>query len=158
MDEKTIACGELRGFLEAFARFNDKTNHVYSFNFFTLPHAESVAESVKAWFGGNEIEVTATAVEDWQAIVRGLFGRWLFQFQDLRSDHLADPRRSFSLSDDSGRNAILDWLIATLDKAVRPTMVWSIAVVTTWFYECAWDDLVFDSPEERFLLHLGVSD
>src|SRR5687767_2996969 len=90
----------LQWFLHAFAWFNHKTTYVYTLTLDVIPKPGSVRQAIEGHFQGTLDELTLAPVENWPAFVRGLLGRWLFQFSDPSMDHLADPRSSFSLFDD----------------------------------------------------------
>ena len=109
----------LQGFLHAFAWFNSKTDHGYTLTLDVLPKPGSAREAIKGHFRGEWDELTLTPVEDWSAFVRGLLGRWLFQFSDRSMDHLEDPRESFSLFHDHFRGMLLDELMGRLSGLMR---------------------------------------
>jgi hypothetical protein len=156
--DSEIAYGELRGFLEAFARLNDKADHSYTFTFDWLPKPQDIGSAIKAWFDGQATKVATTLIEEWSPEVRNIFRRWLFQYQVSTKDHLVDPNNTFSLSHDSGREALLDHVMMAIGRVVQPLSVWKVNVETIGFYECAWEDIAFEGADFSYLLHLGVSD
>jgi hypothetical protein len=92
-----VALGELRGCLEAFARFNDKTNHGCTFTFDRLPRAANVGKAVELFFRGEATKVALTRMDDWPQEVKAIFKLWLFQFQVAGMAHLVDRGKNFSL-------------------------------------------------------------
>lgn len=140
-----LASGELRGFLEAFARLNDKTNHGCTFTFDRLPEARTVSKAIELLFRGEATRVTVTPIENWPQALRAIFKLWLFQFQVTGMAHLVDRNKSFALSYDQGRGQIIDWVMERLDRIVQPAAVWKVEVETKSFYECGVDDIVFES-------------
>jgi hypothetical protein len=148
----------LQGFLHAFEWFNHKTNYVAALTLDILPKPRTVRQAVEAHFGDDLAGLTLTPVEDWPGFVRGLLGRWLFQFDDPLMDHLEDPRGSFSLFRDSFRGMMLDGVMGRLAGAVRPTAVWTARVETRGWYECSYEDVAFEEPDRVLYLHTGCSD
>lgn len=158
MTDEEIAFGELRGCLLAFARFNDKTNHGCTFTFDCLPQATSVRQSLERFFRRQATKVVLTQLEDWSQTVRALFQTWFFQFQVPLMGRLVDRGKTFSLSHDSGRESLLDWVMNRLEAVVGQAIAWKVDVQTSDFYECGWDDVAFETAEGSYLLHFGVSD
>ena len=148
----------LQGFLHAFAWFNHKTNYGYTFTLDVIPKPGSVREAIEGHFRGELDELTLAPVEDWPGFVRGLLGRWLFQFSDPSMDHLEDPRESFSLFHDHFRGMLLDEAMGRLSGVVTPTAVWRVEVRTRGWYECHYGDLAFEEPGRVVYLHAGFSD
>jgi hypothetical protein len=56
--DSDLALAELRGSLEAFARFNNKTNHGYTFTLDVLPLTGSIEQSIKCSFGDDVTKVS----------------------------------------------------------------------------------------------------
>jgi hypothetical protein len=148
----------LQGFLHAFAWFNNKTNHGYTFTLVTVPKPLSVRQALERHFGGELDGLVLAPVEDWTGFVRELMGRWLFQFSDPSSDHLQDPRESFSLFHDHFRGMVLDEVMARLTAVINPSAVWKVEVRLRGWYECYYDDLAFEEQERVLYLHAGFSD
>jgi hypothetical protein len=117
-----------------------------------------VREAVEGRFPVKVDGLTLTPIADWPAHVRGLLGRWLFQFADRTGDHLADPRRSFSVFDDHFRGMLLDEAVGRLSAAVNPLAVWGVEVRTSGWYECRYEDLAFEEAGQVLYLHAGHSD
>jgi hypothetical protein len=103
-------------FLCAFAWFNNKANHCYTFAE-AVPKPGSVREAVEGRFPVEVDGPTLTPVADWPARVRGLLGRWPFQVAEPTREHLADPRRSFSVFGDHFRGMLLD---EAVDQSTSP--------------------------------------
>ncbi len=152
------ALGRLQGFLDAFARLNDKTDHSYSFEYHRLPQAATATDAVKAVFGADLKSLEVTPLIDWPQAARRVLRKWLFEFQCVRDDHLVDKYEAFLLSDEVGRVELLDDVLKMLIAVGHPTAVWQLNVETKRWYEGAWDDIVFETANGTYLLHLGVSD
>jgi hypothetical protein len=148
----------LQGYLHAFAWFNNKCNHGYTFTLEILPKPASVQEAIKSYFGGELESLTLAPISDWRGFVRALLSRWLFQFGDSSMDHLEDLRNSFSLFDDDFREMLLDEMVNRLSISLNPSSVWKVEVDTRGFYECHYEDLAFEEPDRVVYLHLGLSD
>jgi hypothetical protein len=148
----------LQGFLHAFAWFNHKTNYGYTFTLDVVPKPGSVREAIEGHFRGTLEELTLAPVEDWPGFVRGLLGRWLFQFDDRTRDHLKDPRKSFSLFNNHCRGMLLDEAMGRLSRVVSPQAVWKVEVGTRGWYECCYEDLAFEEAGRVVYLHAGFSD
>jgi hypothetical protein len=92
--------------------------------------------------------------------LREVFGRFLFLYQVLQGDHLVDPRRSFLLMDESGRQGLLDELMGMV-RSLGTTAGWRVwpslecGDLREW---CFQDDVVLAFSSGLCLLHFGVSD
>jgi hypothetical protein len=148
----------LQGFLHAFAWFNNKTNYGYTFTLDVLPRPTSVREAVEQHFEGDLESLTLTAVEDWRLHVKDLLARWLFEFRNPVTDHLKDPRQSFSLFHEHFREMLLTEVLGRFSDAVHPKAVWKVDVRTLGWYECWYEDLAFEESDCVLYLHLGHSD
>jgi hypothetical protein len=154
-----LTFGELRGFLNAFAMFNDKSDNGYSFSFERLPPAADACSAIERYFGEVLESVSATPMADWQQTIRRIVRQWLFEFQDASStQHLSDQRKTFALSHDWGRERAVDWIVKEMVQLMGDPTAWKVEVRTKRFYECAWDDIVFISTDSVYFLHFGVSD
>lgn len=156
--EATISLSELRGFLEAFAMFNTKCDHGYTFSIEQLPVAQTHSRSIQLHFRDETASASLEPMRDWEQQLPEILGQWLFQFQDERMSHLVDTRRDFSLTHAFGREHAMDWIMSRLTTKIRPTKVVIADIVLSNFYECAWKDIVFEVGEVWCLMHLGVSD
>jgi hypothetical protein len=148
----------MQGFLRAFAWFNHKADHGYTFELDILPKPGSVRQAIEAHFGGNVEDLALAPVEDWPVFLRGYWGRWLFQFGRRDMDHLTDPRYSFSLFNEHLRGVMVDELMGRFAPAVRPSAVWEVQVRTRDWYECEYEDVAFEEPDRVLYLHAGHSD
>ena len=158
--DRDTALGELRGLLEAFARVNDKADHGYDFSIVALPRASTVVAAIEQAFAGEARRVVATPVHDWKPALRAALESWLFQFRSASTGGalLVDAHQQFALSDERGREAVLDWAMERLAILGPMSQVWRIDIETKRFYECAWADFALETMDGTFLLHLGVSD
>jgi hypothetical protein len=152
-----LTYGELRGLLQAFAWFNEKVNHSCTFTFDEMPKPGTVDNAVEEYFRrlfqAPAGEVVLTPLPDWSEVVRKLLDDWLFRFQDL-----IDPAAVCALTHRESRQSFLNKVITRLTNTIRPIAVWSVQTKPTEFYECAWDDIAFETNDRVFLLHLGASD
>lgn len=153
-----VAFGELRGFLKAFALFNDKCDHGYTFLLDRLPKAASLRESIEPYFGDDATKVVLSSVENWSQAVAAKLKHWLFQFQASDFAQLEDRSKRFSLSHDCWRESEIQLVVKKLEDVIHPIAVWKVEVEPKGFYECEWDDIAFETAAGSYLLHLGVSD
>ncbi len=154
-----VRFGELRGYLEAFADLNGKTNHGYTFEIDRLSPDGSIVDAIKLWVRDKAARVTVEPVDDAGRAAKSMFERWLFEFQDPHGPRLDDTNSDFEVSNDRGRERIIDRLLERIAAATCATSVWIVHVRTeSSFYACAWDELAFEGPKGRFILHLSVSD
>lgn len=51
-----------------------------------------------------------------------------------------------------------DEILETMIRVSQATRLWKVTCDTTDWYECSWDDFLFESEKQVFVLHLGVSD
>jgi hypothetical protein len=156
--EAAIALSELSGFLEAFAMFNTKCDHGYTFSIEQLPIAQTFNRSIQLYFRDETASASLEPMSDWVQQLPDILGQWLFQFQDERMSHLVDTRRDFSLTHAFGREHAIDWIMSRLTTKIRPTKVAIADIALSGFDECAWKDIVFEVGESWYLMHLGVSD
>lgn len=155
----------LEGFLKAFEWFNNKTNHGCSFDIYQIKKSADVPTALAAHFNLLPSDFRVEPLADRQACLREVFTRFLFLFQDpvggkKYGDYLTDPRRSFSLMTEWGRQQLLDELVAMV-RSLSPSAAWRVVAslecgeLREW---CFQDDVVLELPNELCLLHLGVSD
>jgi hypothetical protein len=149
----TLALGELRGLLAAFAWANQKCDHSCTFTVEELPAGVDVRESLVRHFGDLANRVCVVALADWREIIGDALQRWLFRFDDL-----VIPKAVCALTDEQSRREIVDAVIDALIVGLQPMEVWQVEVEPRGFYECAWEDFAIRSRSGLFLLHLGVSD
>jgi len=155
----------LQGFFCAFGWFNSKTDRGYTFTFDVIPKPSSVREAIGQHFAGELKQLELTLLEDWPSACRELLTEWLFEFNSpaiTPTDHayyeLKDPHRSFSLSHDYFREMLLSEVQQRLAAAVKPIAVWKASVALRRWYECRYDDIVFEENDRVLYLHFGESD
>ncbi len=154
-DVATLAYGELRGFLRAFEALNAKTNHSYTFSFDAIPKTDDVSTAIQQRL--EDCRVETRRIDDWVSETKRILERWLFAYQDP-TGRLEDQHRTFALSHESSRRALVDTVMEMLKAIVTPLNAWRVEVQTKQFYECAWDDIAFEDERYVYFLHLGVSD
>jgi hypothetical protein len=158
-DVRTILV-RLEGLLKAFEWINHKTNHGCNFFICQMPKAESVPVALADYFKLKPSDFRVEPIADVDRGMRDVFGRFLFLFQDPHGDHLVDPRRSFSLMDEFGRQSLLDELAGVV-RSLGTTAAWRIRAsldcgeLREW---CFQDDVVLELAEGFCLFHFGVSD
>ena len=156
--ETTLA--RLDGFLKAFEWVNHKTNHGCSYFVLPLPAAAGVSESLGELFKLPPSAFRVEAIADVDGELRAVFARFLFLFQEPHGDHLVDPRRSFSLMHDFGRDGLLDELAGVV-RSLGVRSAWQVVPslecdeLREW---CFQNDVVLEWTDGRCLLHFGVSD
>lgn len=150
------AMSELRGYLHAFALFNDKSDHQFSFFIEVLPHADDVDKAIRKSFGAELEWVRVQPIQDWEQEVIRVLTSWLFHFQEPYAAPFMDKRKKFSLANAEGREPALKFIMDRLRPIIE--CAFRVQLQTKGWYECQWDDIVLQGESERYLLHLGVSD
>jgi hypothetical protein len=159
-EDARLILARLAGFLKAFEWVNHKTNHGCSYAVYQMPKAASVAAALADYFKLQPSDFRVEPIADVDREVREVFTRFLFLFQDPHGDHLVDPRRSFALMDESGRQRLLDELVGVV-RSLGTTAAWRVwpslecGDLREW---CFQDDVVLEFPSGLCLLHFGVSD
>jgi hypothetical protein len=161
-EDASTTLARLDGFLKAFEWVNQKTNHGCNYFVLALPPAATVADALADRFGLRPSDFRVEAIPDDDRELRAVFARFLFLFQDPHGDHLSDPRQSFSLTHDSGREQLLDELAGML-RSLGASAAWRVlphqgqecGELREW---CFQDDVVLELPGRMCLLHFGVSD
>jgi hypothetical protein len=157
-DARTVLA-RLDGFLKAFEWMNHKSDHGCNYFVVTLPGADDVAVAIAERFSGRPADFHVEAIADVDGELRNVFRRFLFLFQDTHGDHLVDRRRSFSLTHDFGRKALLEHL-AGMMRSIGVRAAWRVRPPESCgeLYECFQDDIVLAYSDGLCLLHFGVSD
>ncbi len=145
------------GMLEAFAWFNEKADHFYTFSLEPIPKPAALETALTSYFGEPR-SIQLTPIEDWRAEVRVLLNRWLFECFEGMGHRLLDPKKQFALSHQDARETLVGKVIDVFAAGFSPLRSWRVLVDFESFYECAWDDLAFEEEERVVLLHLAVSD
>ncbi len=160
-----LILARLEGFLQAFARLNDKTNHGCTFTVYQLPKGANAQAALAAYFKAQPSEFRVTRLTDWEREARQVFSRFLFLFRDPIAgreygDYLVDPHSSFVLMSEPGRQSLLDDLAAVF-HSLAIAAAWRVVPspncqdLREW---CFQEDLLLELPDRLCLLHLGVSD
>ncbi len=128
VEDAGIILARLGGFLQAFARFNDKTKHDCRFEVYQLPKRADAPSALAEFFKAQRSDFRLTPLADWEREAREVFDRFLFLFRDpvagrAYGDYLVAPHGSFVLLSGSGRQSLLDELAA---------VVRSLAVSAAW--------------------------
>jgi hypothetical protein len=152
-DQTTICISELRGLFEAFAWFNEKVNHGYTYSIAVLPRAITVHDALVLYLAEQASEVTLSALPRWREEIGFALQRWLFAFDDL-----VRPGVCCNLTDSGNRQRLVQEVLEKLSAATQARAVWRVQIKPTGFYECAWDDFAFEGDHQLYFLHLGVSD
>lgn len=148
----------MQGFLLAFEWVNHKADHGYTFSIDAIAKPIGVEQAIRQYFKEELAEIRLAPVADWPAEVRTLLRHWLFEFQDPTFGHLEDVRNSFSLSLESFREQFLERIIQHLQSSLTPVAVWMVDIELNGFYECYWNDVVFEEADRIIFLHFGDSD
>jgi hypothetical protein len=163
-DVQTILA-RLEGFLKAFEWMNHKTNHGCSYHVYEIPKAVDVQTALAVYFKLKPSDFRVEQLPNFELELRAVFARFLFLFKepvggDKNGDYLVDPRQSFALMSDYGRNGLLDELGGVV-RALGTSAAWRVHAslecddLREW---CFQDDVVLELPELLCLLHFGVSD
>jgi hypothetical protein len=118
-----------------------------------LSRQSTLHETLHRYFEGDATEIKTDAIEDWQGVVRSVFGNWLFEYRDLIA-----PQAVGSLNCEASQREILDEIMDWISAAIHPTAAWKVDVTTKGFYELLWDDIALETTEYIYFLHLGMSD
>ncbi|MEX1231848.1 MAG: hypothetical protein WEB58_16505 [Planctomycetaceae bacterium] len=156
----------LQGFLHAFAWFNNKSNCGFTFTLDLIPKPTPLQQAIETYFkqksietgfeGNLKFEFTLSPVAEWQDVVRELYSRWWFQFSDPSSDHLHDPKGSFSLFIDYFRGMILDEMMVRMSKAFSPVAVWKVEMQGDG--NCCSESLALEEQERILFLNVAWFD
>ena len=158
-DARTILV-RLEGFLKAFEWMNHKANHGCTFALHQIPKAASVVSALATYFKLSPSGFRLEPLDDLDRELRNVFGRFLFLYQDVHGDHLQDPRQSFSLSHEFGKQQMLDELSSAV-RSLGTTGGWRVwatldcGELREW---CFQEDVLLEFPTGLCLLHFGVSD
>lgn len=152
-DRYSLALGELRGLLTAFAWANEKCNHSCTFSVEELPAAADIQQSLAQYYGDAVAEVRAVELSDWHGVIGDALQRWLFLFRDL-----IRPRAVCALTDERCQRAMVGRVLDAFMLGLEPLTVWRVEIEPRGFYECTWDDFAIRGSAKSYLLHLGVSD
>jgi len=155
----------LEGFLNAFEWLNSKTDHNCTFTVENVTKAADVPSALAAHFKLKPSDFQVEPLINIEADLRDVFARFLFLFREPAEGHefgryLVDPRRSFNLVRDDGRDSLLDYLIGVV-RDLGTTAAWRVVAslecgaLREW---CFQDDVVIELPDRLCLLHFGVSD
>lgn len=164
--------GRLSGILEAFAMINTKCNHTYSFEIVNLHVASASQFAFQQYFldiyPEAQIRFEASPLVD--STVYDSLKKWLFSYQKVAeideqmissgSDlcYLDDPYQAFILSDIETQQSFIENFVEALSSLLMIQKVYQVHVKTDSWYECAWDDFIFEGQDGSVFLHLGVSD
>jgi len=160
VNESDTTLARLDGFVKAFEWINHKTNHGCSYFVLPLPTAASASEALAERFKLPPTSFRVEPIADPEAELRSVFARFLFLFQEPQGDHLVDPRKSFSLFHDFGRDGLLDELAGVV-RSLGARSAWRVipdqqcGELREW---CFQDDVMLEVPDRWCLLHFGVSD
>lgn len=145
---RSVALGEVRGALLVLARLLDRADHAHTFELDRLPDADDAAAAVAAAIDGAQ-RVEVARLPDWRATVGGALRRWCFE---------PPGHRAAAPTDAETRDDVVAAILDRIAGALSPSAAFAVGVTTSGFYECAWDDFVFEGVGGRHLLHLAVSD
>jgi hypothetical protein len=162
-DKKTYNLGLINGWLKAVARFNDKTNNQYEF--YLAPFGEegkSLTENLDGLFNpiceSYELEEIKAPEE---FLMRTIIASWFFEYQEKGDSHyvLMDKGKDFSLSYDSWKEEWVQEFGDLLLQTLNATKVYNLIVgPTKSFYVCDSIEVIFETDDDVYHLHLSISD
>ena len=163
-EQNAFTIGRIQGYLEAFARFNSKTNHGYSFGLEVLEKSESVEKTLYEHLddsaGVQPDSLRLRLIVDIETELQTALAGWLFSFLS-ESDphyHLTDAHQDFSLFLEPYRRKDVKAFTKLISEVARPIAAYKVDSQPVQWYEAAWEDVALEGEEQVFLLHLGVSD
>lgn len=151
----------LRGFLEAFAWVNGKTNHGYTFEIDRVEDAGEVEDAVAKRFARDEpSKIALTKLVDWRGEVAATLERWLLRYlrDDPRVGHLEDARKAFSLSHPSFIPDLIAPLVNKIASLSSIQRGFGIDIKTDRFYACESTDMVLVASDSLIFLHFDWCD
>jgi hypothetical protein len=149
-DNFSVAYGEIRGMLYAFASlsFKDGPYIHYTFDFQCLEKQGTAQATLEAYYADSAEMLTLSPLPKWRDTIQPTLEIWLF-------DNLLLPTFSkkywFPIVKD---------LVDKIEQLVQPTAAWqiNIQIKEGSFYELLWEDFALENEQAVFLLHLGSSD
>lgn len=164
--------GRLAGILDTFALLNTKTNHDYSFKIISLQVCEQSQIAFQNYF--LEIYPEASIIFEELSIadlkLRDVLREWLFSYQksdDINEKligsgsglcYLYDKYRDFYLTDIDVQTDYVQTIFEKIKRLIKVQKIYQVYVHTNSWYECSWDDFIFEGEDGSIFLHLGVSD
>lgn len=164
--------GRLSGILEAFAIMNSKSNHNYSFEIVNLNTVNNSQIAFRKYFfeyyPEADIQFEKLPLVDFR--VYEAIKKWLFSYQKspfINEDwmgswsdlcYLEDKYQAFTLTREDGLDYFLKNFIEQLISLIGVRNIYKVNVSTDSWYECEWDDFIFEGLDGSIFLHLGVSD
>ena len=160
--QNAFTIGRIQGYLEAFALFNSKTNHGYSFGYDGLGKSESVEKTLYEHFvefvGVQPDSLRLHLIVEIETELQAALAGWLFSFLPGNNVHLIDAHRDFSLFHEAWRHGSVKDLTELILEVAQPVAAYKVDFQPVRWYEAAWHDVALEGKEQVFLLHLGVSD
>lgn len=159
----TVSVEGVNGFLAAMAGMNDGVNHVSTYALERLPDAASVDEAVRLycrrdeawkWLQGADSEeprISSKIVPgDWRASLRPLVERWFF------GQEFSPKVVNTVIGAEKDGDRVLDSFFELLSGVVGHGSVYLVEAPTGG--DLVQDDIVFEEPGGRWLLHFGFVD
>ncbi|WP_111861512.1 hypothetical protein [Acinetobacter sp. CFCC 10889] len=164
--------GRLSGVLAAFALINTKCNHGYTFEIVNLHTNFESKNAFQHYFLEmySDAKITFEELSLTDLKVRDALKTWLFSYQKAddadeslvglgSSDcYLDDKYEAFVLNERDAQQSFLENFLVELKSLLVVQKVYQVFVKTNSWYECAWDDFIFEGKDGSIFLHLGVSD
>jgi hypothetical protein len=145
-------------FLEVIGMLNDGCDHCTSYVLDPLPDAESLDDSLARYFSAMSTSRSPPRpAADWHIQTVEISDAWQEQLEPGVRRWFFQERYSPAIADDS-QQSILDRFFQHLSGLVGQARVFEVKTRPPMWYECAWNDYAFETPEKRWLLHLGFSD
>jgi hypothetical protein len=146
----SVAYGEIRGMLSAFASlsFKNSPDIHYTFDFQWLEKQKTAQATLEAYYANFAEKLSLSSLTAWRKTIQPTLETWLF-------DSLILP--TFS---EKYWFQIVQELVDKVEQLVQPTAAWQVDVQIKEksFYELLWEDFALENEQAVFLLHLGFSD
>jgi hypothetical protein len=140
---ESILYGRIQGILDTCAYALTHQDDNYTFQFTVFCQLNSLEKSLEEFYADNAKSITVEVVENAQKELRSVLEQWLLSYRRIF------PNQQY---------IDIDSLTEMLFKIAQPTSLWRVELEPISWYECTWDDFVFEGKERIFLLHLGASD
>ena len=152
-----MSLNQLNELLERLGEANDGTNHGSEYALYELPDADTLQEALDRYFSrlstsnsppqpAESWRIRTTPVHDSREALQLVARHWFYE-QECSPN--IDPAHAEDM---------ISEFIAQLRSLVDEASVFEVHVAPPMWYECVWQDFVFDGGTRRWLLHFGFSD
>lgn len=151
----TLALGRLEGMLAAYASLNMHAADISHRYEATLARpAGTIAEVATRHYGAVCAPVTLEPLADWEAGLRAVLARWLFEsLGTLRNGPIA-----LVVLDQRRREYYLDEVTDRIRDVLRPEAGWQVRIAPNGALGVEWADLALTAADRVLFLHFSYSD